>query len=90
MFPIQERLTPILFHSIKSDVEKDLLPKIETKIYVGLSKMQRSWYTKVCLYLCERIGLRLTTFQILSKDIDVVNGAGKVERMRLLNLLMQV
>jgi hypothetical protein len=28
--------------------------------------------------------------QILSKDIDVINGAGKPERMRLLNILMQV
>lgn len=41
--------------------------------YVGLSKMQREWYTKV-----------------LSKEIDVLNGAGKVEKMRLLNILMQL
>lgn len=34
-------------------------------MYVGLSKMQREWYTKV-----------------LMKDIDVINGAGKVEKAR--------
>ena len=42
-------------------------------MFVGLSEMQREWYTK-----------------ILSKDIDIVNGAGKVDRMRLLNILMQL
>merc|ERR1712223_321934 len=42
-------------------------------VYVGLSKMQREWYTK-----------------ILMKDIDIVNGAGKVEKMRLQNILMQL
>ncbi len=54
-------------------MEKSLLPKKETKVYVGLSAMQRAWYTK-----------------ILSKDIDIINGAGKVEKMRLLNILMQL
>ena len=42
-------------------------------IYLGLSKMQREWYTK-----------------ILMKDIDIVNGAGKTEKMRLQNILMQL
>ena len=42
-------------------------------MFVGLSQLQREWYTK-----------------ILSKDIDIVNGAGKVDRMRLLNILMQL
>ena len=54
-------------------MEKKLPPKKEVKIYVGLSKMQREWYTK-----------------ILMKDIDVVNGAGKVAKMRVLNILMQL
>ncbi|KAK2161132.1 hypothetical protein NP493_1600g00004 [Ridgeia piscesae] len=66
-------LRPFLLRRIKSDVEKKLLPKKETKIYIGLSKMQREWYTK-----------------ILMKDIDVVNGAGKSDKMRLLNILMQL
>ncbi|KAI1289743.1 SWI/SNF-related matrix-associated actin-dependent regulator of chromatin subfamily A member 5 [Halotydeus destructor] len=66
-------LKPFLLRRLKSDVEKRLPPKKETKIYVGLSKMQREWYTK-----------------ILMKDIDLVNGAGKMDKMRLLNILMQL
>lgn len=58
---------------LKSEVEKKLKPKKEVKIYVGLSKMQREWYTKV-----------------LMKDIDIVNGAGRIEKMRLQNILMQL
>lgn len=66
-------LRPFLLRRLKSEVEKRLKPKKEVKIYVGLSKMQREWYTKV-----------------LMKDIDVVNGAGKIEKMRLQNILMQL
>jgi SWI/SNF-related matrix-associated actin-dependent regulator of chromatin subfamily A member 5 len=63
-------LRPFLLRRLKSDVEKSLLPKKELKVYVGLSKMQRDWYTKILL-----------------KDIDIVNGAGKLEKVtcRLLN-----
>ncbi|XP_071127410.1 SWI/SNF-related matrix-associated actin-dependent regulator of chromatin subfamily A member 5-like [Mytilus edulis] len=70
---LHEVLRPFLLRRIKSDVEKKLLPKKETKVFIGLSKMQREWYTK-----------------ILMKDIDVVNGAGKSDKMRLLNILMQL
>ncbi|XP_067626571.1 chromatin-remodeling complex ATPase chain Iswi [Eurosta solidaginis] len=66
-------LKPFLLRRLKAEVEKRLKPKKEIKIFVGLSKMQREWYTKV-----------------LMKDIDVVNGAGKVEKMRLQNILMQL
>ena len=66
-------LKPFLLRRLKADVEKSLLPKKEVKIFIGLSKMQREWYTK-----------------ILMKDIDIVNGAGKTEKMRLQNILMQV
>lgn len=66
-------LRPFLLRRLKSDVERGLLPKKETKIYVGLSKMQREWYTR-----------------ILMKDIDVVNGAGKTDKMRLMNILMHL
>ncbi|XP_072171356.1 SWI/SNF-related matrix-associated actin-dependent regulator of chromatin subfamily A member 5-like [Diadema setosum] len=66
-------LRPFLLRRLKSDVEKALLPKKETKMYVGLSKMQREWYTR-----------------ILMKDIDVVNGAGKSDKMRLMNILMHL
>uniref|UniRef100_A0A1A9WIH8 Chromatin-remodeling complex ATPase chain Iswi n=1 Tax=Glossina brevipalpis TaxID=37001 RepID=A0A1A9WIH8_9MUSC len=66
-------LKPFLLRRLKSEVEKRLKPKKEIKIFVGLSKMQREWYTKV-----------------LMKDIDIVNGAGKMEKMRLQNILMQL
>ncbi|CAG9826669.1 unnamed protein product [Diabrotica balteata] len=66
-------LKPFLLRRLKAEVEKRLKPKKELKVYVGLSKMQREWYTKV-----------------LMKDIDIVNGAGKVEKMRLQNILMQL
>ncbi|XP_037034435.1 chromatin-remodeling complex ATPase chain Iswi-like [Bradysia coprophila] len=42
-------LKPILLRRIKSEVEKSLLPKKELKIFVGLSKMQREWYTKILM-----------------------------------------
>uniref|UniRef100_A0A914YR45 Uncharacterized protein n=1 Tax=Panagrolaimus superbus TaxID=310955 RepID=A0A914YR45_9BILA len=66
-------LQPFLLRRIKADVEKSLLPKKELKVYVGLSKMQREWYSKILL-----------------KDIDVVNGAGKIEKARLQNILMHL
>lgn len=66
-------LKPFLLRRLKAEVEKRLKPKKELKIFVGLSKMQREWYTK-----------------ILMKDIDIVNGAGKMEKMRLQNILMQL
>ncbi|CAH8545043.1 unnamed protein product [Dicrocoelium dendriticum] len=67
-------LKPFLLRRIKADVEKKLPPKKECKIYIGLSKMQRELYTK-----------------ILMKDIDLVNSTGhKADRVRLLNILMQL
>lgn len=66
-------LRPFLLRRLKSDVASELKPKKEIKIFVGLSKMQRDWYTK-----------------ILMKDIGIVNGAGKCEKMQLQNILMQL
>ena len=67
-------LKPFLLRRLKSDVEKGLPPKIETKLYVGLSPLQRQWYTK-----------------ILMKDIDILNSTtGKLDKIRLLNILMQL
>ncbi|TMW47972.1 hypothetical protein DOY81_006955, partial [Sarcophaga bullata] len=39
-------LKPFVLRRLKSEVEKRLKPKKEIKIFVGLSKMQREWYTK--------------------------------------------
>ncbi|KAI5630324.1 putative global transcription activator SNF2L1 isoform X1 [Silurus asotus] len=68
-------LRPFLLRRIKQEVEKSLPPKKEVKIYLGLSKMQREW--------------RVYT-RILMKDIDILNSAGKMDKMRLLNILMQL
>lgn len=40
-------LRPFLLRRVKADVEKNLLPKKETNIYVGLTDMQRKWYRSV-------------------------------------------
>ncbi|CAG60602.1 uncharacterized protein GVI51_I09471 [Nakaseomyces glabratus] len=37
-------LNPFLLRRIKADVEKSLLPKIETNVYVGMTDMQVQWY----------------------------------------------
>jgi SWI/SNF-related matrix-associated actin-dependent regulator of chromatin subfamily A member 5 len=71
---LHEILKPFLLRRLKSDVEKRLLPKIETKLYVGLSAMQRQLYTKILL-----------------KDVDLLNTtSNKTERVRLLNIIMQL
>ncbi|KAG8553692.1 hypothetical protein GDO81_003515 [Engystomops pustulosus] len=73
LYVFYQVLKPFLLRRIKAEVEKSLPPKKEVKIYLGLSKMQREWYTK-----------------ILMKDIDILNSAGKMDKMRLLNILMQL
>jgi len=42
-------LQPFLLRRLKSDVEKSLLPKKEVNVYIGLSAMQREWYTKILM-----------------------------------------
>jgi superfamily II DNA/RNA helicase len=46
---LHEILKPFMLRRIKSEVEKELLPKKQINIYVGLSKLQREWYAKVLL-----------------------------------------
>lgn len=40
-------LKPFLLRRIKNDVEKSLLPKIETNVYVTMSEMQKNWYKSI-------------------------------------------
>lgn len=40
-------LSPFLLRRIKNDVEKSLLPKIETNVYIGMTDMQIKWYKKL-------------------------------------------
>lgn len=44
---LRDILRPFMLRRIKADVEKSLLPKIELKLFVGLSEMQRELYKKV-------------------------------------------
>jgi SWI/SNF-related matrix-associated actin-dependent regulator of chromatin subfamily A member 5 len=43
----RQLLKPFLLRRLKADVERSLLPKVETKLFVGLSALQREWYSKV-------------------------------------------
>ena len=40
-------LRPFLLRRLKNDVEKSLLPKKVMELYIGLTEMQRFWYTKL-------------------------------------------
>lgn len=71
---LHQVLKPFLLRRIKSEVEKRLLPKQETKLYVGLSGMQRQLYTKI---LMKDVDLLNTKSQ-------------KTEKVRLLNIIMQL
>jgi SNF2 family DNA or RNA helicase len=62
-----------MLRRIKADVEKNLPPKKEVKLYIPLTRMQREWYKRV-----------------LSKDAHTLNALGGPDRMRLLNVLMQL
>eukprot|EP00980_Cylindrotheca_fusiformis_P018816 scaffold6276_cov138-Cylindrotheca_fusiformis.AAC.3 len=66
-------LRPFMLRRVKRDVATALPPKKETKLYIGLTKMQQEWYVKV-----------------LQKDAHELNKLGGPERVRLLNILMQL
>ncbi|KKA03156.1 hypothetical protein D499_0C00390 [Hanseniaspora uvarum DSM 2768] len=68
-------LSPFLLRRIKSDVEKALLPKIESNVYVGMTDMQKKWYK---LLLTKDI------------DALNTNGNSKESKTRLLNIVMQL
>ena len=37
-------LAPFMIRRVKKDVEKGIPPKTETKLFVGLTDMQKRWY----------------------------------------------
>lgn len=67
-------LKPFLLRRLKADVEKGLPPKQETKLFVGLSSMQRQWYTKILMKDIDLLNA----------------ASNKCDRVRLLNILMQL
>ncbi|KAG7890527.1 hypothetical protein KL905_004075 [Ogataea polymorpha] len=68
-------LQPFLLRRIKSDVEKNLLPKKELNLYVGMTEMQKKWYQK----LLERD----------IDAVNGANGK-RESKTRLLNIVMQL
>jgi len=68
-------LKPFLLRRLKADVERNLPPKREIKLFVGMSKMQKEWYTKILSRDLESIN-------------GLVKGTGA--RVRLLNIVMQL
>lgn len=44
---LHQVLSPFLLRRVKADVEKSLLPKIETNIYIGMTEMQLLWYKRL-------------------------------------------
>ena len=71
-------LRPFLLRRLKSDVEKSLPPKKETRLFVGLSQMQKEWYKKILRKDLAVIGS--------SED----GSKSKGNRVRLLNIVMQL
>lgn len=56
-------LKPFMLRRVKGEVEKDLPPKKETKLYIAMTEMQREWYRRcvsqscICiLYICKMEG----------------------------------
>ena len=68
-------LQPFLLRRVKSDVEKNLLPKKEVNLYIGMSEMQTKWYRKILEKDIDAVN----------------GAAGKREsKTRLLNIVMQL
>ena len=44
---LHDILKPFMLRRLKEDVEKRLPPKKETKLYVGLTKMQKDYYKSI-------------------------------------------
>ena len=68
-------LRPFLLRRVKADVEKSLLPKKESNIYVGMSEMQIKWYRKILEKDIDAVNGA---------------GGKKESKTRLLNIVMQL
>lgn len=44
---LHQILNPFILRRVKSEVEKLLLPKIETNLYIKMSEMQKDWYRRL-------------------------------------------
>ena len=68
-------LQPFLLRRVKADVDKDIPPKTETKLYIGMTALQRDWYAKI------------VTKDVASLNVMT---QGHVDKGRLMNMLMQL
>ena len=68
-------LRPFLLRRVKSDVEKSLLPKKETNVYIGMSDMQVKWYQRILEKDIDAVNGA---------------GGKKESKTRLLNIVMQL
>ncbi|XP_073813604.1 chromatin-remodeling complex ATPase chain Iswi-like [Musca autumnalis] len=70
---LQAILQPFLLRRVKTDVEKNLKVKKVTKIYVGMTRMQKEWYKNI---------LNRDVSTIRNQD-------GSMSKLRIINILMQ-
>jgi len=70
-------LQPFLLRRVKAEVDKDIPPKTETKLYIGMTELQRQWYSKILLK-------DVASLNALS------HGHGQHDKTRLMNMLMQL
>ena len=70
---LHKLLQPFMLRRLKTDVATDLPPKHETKLFVGLSDLQVSFYKR-----------------LLMKELDILNSRGAKNKVRLLNIVMQL
>ena len=68
-------LRPFLLRRVKADVEKSLLPKKESNLYIGMSEMQAKWYRKILEKDIDAVNGA---------------GGKKESKTRLLNIVMQL
>jgi SWI/SNF-related matrix-associated actin-dependent regulator of chromatin subfamily A member 5 len=97
-------LRPFLLRRLKSEVAKDLPPKREIKLYVGLSPMQTEWYRKLLLKDLATVNTAAAAAPAPSAAEEEGEGeegakrpkkraasaAPKVPKVRLLNIAMQL
>jgi SWI/SNF-related matrix-associated actin-dependent regulator of chromatin subfamily A member 5 len=86
-------LRPFLLRRVKMDVEKSLLPKKESNVYVGMTEMQRKWYRNLLEKDIDAVNgasprVVLSPLRVAERGTGV---AGKKEgKTRLLNIVMQL
>lgn len=67
-------LKPFLLRRLKADVEKELLPKKEVKLFVGMSEMQRTWYA-------HRPHARLSILLLRARELQPVFSAAPLSAL---------